>query len=383
MERALYDVDSGFYETGGRAGRSRGDFVTSPEVGPLFGAVLARALDAWWAEQGWPDPFIVHEHGAGPGTLVRTVLVDPPACASALRWTLVERSAHQRSAHPAHLPHVGSPGGEDWDTAGGGPLVASSADRPSGPVHVVLANELLDNLPFDLAEWTSAGWCEVRLRAPVPPSPVPGGASGPAAEDPWSDELVALDSDRSALLDRLVPAPAVGARVPLEDRAISWVEESLAGLASGGRLVLFDYGAATADLAHRPWTEWVRTYRRHGPGGSPWADPGSRDITVEVAVDQLPPPDRIRPQADALRDWGIEGLVDEARAMWRDRTAALDLASLRVRSRVGEAEALLDPAGLGGFHVLEWSQRRASPGGPAGGTGDAVRATRGSDASSA
>jgi SAM-dependent MidA family methyltransferase len=45
MEAALYDERAGFYGAHGSAGR-RGDFLTSPEVGPLFGAVLARALDA-------------------------------------------------------------------------------------------------------------------------------------------------------------------------------------------------------------------------------------------------------------------------------------------------------------------------------------------------
>ena len=40
MRIALYG-SHGFYTTGGQAGR-RGDFITSPEVGPLFGAVLAR-----------------------------------------------------------------------------------------------------------------------------------------------------------------------------------------------------------------------------------------------------------------------------------------------------------------------------------------------------
>ena len=50
MDLALYG-EHGFYNSGGVAGR-RGDFITSPEVGPLFGAVLARALDVWWRELG-------------------------------------------------------------------------------------------------------------------------------------------------------------------------------------------------------------------------------------------------------------------------------------------------------------------------------------------
>src|SRR4029453_13051383 len=56
VERALYDGDGGFYESGGRAGGRRGDFLTSPEVGPLFGAVVARALDGWGLVVGAPAP---------------------------------------------------------------------------------------------------------------------------------------------------------------------------------------------------------------------------------------------------------------------------------------------------------------------------------------
>src|SRR5690606_21117967 len=47
VEAALYDDEAGFYTTAGQAGR-RGDFVTSPEVGALFGSVVARALDDRW-----------------------------------------------------------------------------------------------------------------------------------------------------------------------------------------------------------------------------------------------------------------------------------------------------------------------------------------------
>ncbi|HKY67660.1 MAG TPA: SAM-dependent methyltransferase, partial [Acidimicrobiales bacterium] len=93
LDHALYDPATGFYETGGRAGGRRGDFLTSPEVGGLFGAVVARALDDWWHALGAPDPFVVVEAGAGPGTLCRTVLAAAPVCARALRYVLVERSA--------------------------------------------------------------------------------------------------------------------------------------------------------------------------------------------------------------------------------------------------------------------------------------------------
>ena len=72
VDAALYDPADGFYAAGGHAGR-RGDFLTAPEVGPLFGAVISNAVDAWWVAAGSPARFVVAEHGAGPGTLARTL----------------------------------------------------------------------------------------------------------------------------------------------------------------------------------------------------------------------------------------------------------------------------------------------------------------------
>ena len=76
MDRALYGPE-GFYNAGGKAGR-RGDFITSPEVGPLFGAVLARMIDAEWRRLGEPSSFTVVDAGAGPGTLSRGILSAEP-----------------------------------------------------------------------------------------------------------------------------------------------------------------------------------------------------------------------------------------------------------------------------------------------------------------
>nr|MBA2608206.1 hypothetical protein [Actinomycetota bacterium] len=55
-----------------------------------------------------------------------------------------------------------------------------------------------------------------------------------------------------------------------------------------------------------------------------------------------------------LRAHGIDGLVAAARATWRERAAIGDLEALKARSRVSEADALLDPSGAGGFLVAEW-----------------------------
>src|SRR3954464_13105765 len=102
VEALLYG-DGGFFASGGGAGR-RSDFLTSPEVGPLFGAVVARALDAEWEPLGRPDPFVVMEAAAGRGALAKSVLDASPACAPALRYVCVERSATLRTSIAQLLP---------------------------------------------------------------------------------------------------------------------------------------------------------------------------------------------------------------------------------------------------------------------------------------
>lgn len=313
VDLALYHPEGGFYATGGRAGR-RGDFLTSPEVGPLFGAVVARALDGWWEQAGSPATFTVVEAGAGPGALARSVLAAAPACRSALRYVLVERSASQRDTHVQAT-------------------FASLAEvpPPSGPC-VVLANELLDNLPFGLLERTRIGWAEVHV-----------GVQG----DHLAEVLVPEAASPP------VDAP-VGARVPDQATAASWVRDAIAFAGDGGRVVAIDYASSTAELGTRPWTDWVRTYRQHERGSPPLDQLGLQDITCEVAVDQLPAPASNRSQADWLRAHGIEDLVAEGRQTWQARAAIGDLEAVRALSRVNEAAALLDPTGLGAFRVLEW-----------------------------
>ena len=78
---------------------------------------------------------------------------------------------------------------------------------------------------------------------------------------------------------------------------------------------------------------------------------------VEVAVDQLmsvAEPVSNQTQADFLRAHGIDDLVEEGAAKWREQGIGGGLEAIAGRSRVHEAEALLDPTGLGAFRVLEW-----------------------------
>jgi SAM-dependent MidA family methyltransferase len=317
MDLALYG-EQGFYmrADGGSAGR-RGDFITSPEVGPLFGTVIARYLDAEWHRIGCPDPFTVVDAGAGPGTLARSVLAARPECGDAMRYVAVEISAAQRARHPDG--------------------VESAAQLPAGPFDgVVLANELLDNLPFRLAVWDS-GWREAHVMV------------GPDGR--FTEVLSAVFEPVPEVLPDTAP---FGARAPLIDRAATFVDTARGRLRSGSLLVV-DYGIAhTAGLAGRPWREWLRTYRGNERGDHYLSSPGSQDITIDIPFDQLLEPDALRSQAQFLARWGIDELVEEGKRIWHEHAARPGLEAMKMRSRVSEAEALVAPGGLGGFLAAEW-----------------------------
>lgn len=300
VERALYGPD-GFYETGGRAGRRGASFVTSVETGPLFGAVVANAIDTWWRRAGEPSEWIVVDAGAGPGTLARTIRAAGPACGDALRIVSVERSSAQRALHGT---------GDESDV--------SSKDLPAA-ADVILANELLDNLPFGIEEQVDGRWVEVSV-----------GADGETTPD------------------------GGGPRRPTVAIARAWIDDARDRLRPHGRLVCFDYADTTGAMQQRPWTDWVRAFAGHEQLEDPFAAAGSRDITVVVPHDQLPPPSRSTTQAEWLRDHGIDELVEEGRRHWEAHAAVADVAAVRMRSRINEGSALLDPEGIGAFWVGEW-----------------------------
>ena len=352
VELALYHPVGGFYEGGGRAGRGGADFITSPEVGGLFGAVIARALDSWWVASGRPDPFLVVDVGAGTGTLARSIVA--AGLPSAMRYVAVERSAALRSVAADRL-------------AGRAEVVA---DMPVGPFDgVILANELLDNVPFRLLQRTgdTSGRQDAPDRhqfgVPLATGDTQGRQDAPDRHQfGWGEVfvdadlgevLVPADADVAAEADRLVPDAPVGARIPVQHGARDWVVGAIGGLRRG-RVVVIDYADTTASMASRPWTDWVRTYRGHGRAGHPLDDLGTADITCEVALDQLPTPTVDRSQAHFLRAHGLDDLVAAARQEWTARAHIGDLQALKSRSRVTEAAALTDPSGLGAFRVLEW-----------------------------
>jgi len=334
MEAALYDPTAGFF-TRGRGPADRGDFVTSPETGSLFGALVARALDREWVRLERPDRFTVVEAGAGDGRLAREILRAGPECGAALELVLVERSPAARAAQAGRLP-AGAP-------------VRSLEDLPVEPViGVILANELLDNLVFGIAEATGNGWAEVR---------------------------VGLEADRVVeVLDDLAPSDrallppvedvATGARLPIVRGAVEWIARA-GNLLAAGSLLLVDYAAPARTLATRGG--WLRTYSGHRRGNDPYSTPGVHDITTDVPLEPVRAAiaaaglDLVgeSTQAEWLTGLGIAELVEAGRRIWEAGAARGDLEAIAGRSRAVEASVLTDPGGLGGFMVIEARRRRS------------------------
>ncbi|HEX5095195.1 MAG TPA: SAM-dependent methyltransferase [Acidimicrobiia bacterium] len=357
MEHALYEPDGGFFTSGGGAGRAGRDFITSPEVGSLYGACVAESLTRGWREMGEPDPFVVVEAGAGNGRLAADVLRVQPDFASALRYVLVERSPRLRDEQRARLPleprdEALGPFVERDDRAEPlprrGPIVASIPDLPAITFEgIVFANELLDNLPFGIAAFDGTRWNEVRVT-------VDG--------DCFVEVLVPLVDDHA------LPDVGAGARVPIPHALTAWFAD-LATVLRRGYVLLVDYIVTMDELLARG-DDWLRTYRGHGSGNDPLSEPGSSDITGDVVREQL-----LRAaatagftlvaehtQADWLRGLGIDALVDEGRRAWEEGAARGDLAAVAGRSRVNEAAALTDPAGLGAHRVVLLARSAQSPG---------------------
>lgn len=313
MEVALYDPD-GFF--GGSTLRSQkaGDFLTSPEVSPLFGETLAHYVGQIRNDIG--EPFLLVEVASGSGSLLRPLLetIDVEAIA-------VEASPAARMALTG--------------------LVEVTEEVPAPMRGVVVANELLDNLPMALAQRLDSGWRERWV-----------GVDG--------SDLVFVDADpRGEVLDWLVryAGPvAEGGWVEVQLEARRWVGDVIRRLEIGS-LLLIDYGDTAENLLSRRKDGTLRTYRAHHLGPHPLDEPGETDITADVnfsALLDLHPTARLLRQDDFLADLGLRDRLSDLRhAELEAARGGAEMERLRLRTLKTEAETLLHPRGLGDFRVLE------------------------------
>jgi SAM-dependent MidA family methyltransferase len=302
MQLALYGED-GFYERPPVG--IDGAFVTSPHVHPIFGELLARALRELWSLLGEPDPFRLAEVGAGDGTLARQVLdalVDVP-----LHSTAVEVSPGARRA---------------LETIDG---LDAVVDEMPAKADVVVAHELLDNMPFRLLR----GDREIRV-----------GRTG--------DRFVEIESEVEADIRPFVRPRAEG-DVGVPVAAFSFIDRLAIALRPGYALII-DYGEVGATGGR------VHGYRAHTVVEDVLADPGSTDITVGIdfaaikahasALGML----TYGPvaQRDALLRLGFDTWTRaELARQARELDARDGAAAARTWSGRSRASLLVDPAGLG------------------------------------
>jgi SAM-dependent MidA family methyltransferase len=313
MEIALYDPD-GFF--GGRTLRSQksGDFLTSPEVSRLFGETLARYVERVRNEIG--EPFRLVEVAAGSGSLLRPLLeaLDVEALA-------VEASPAARQA--LHN------------------LVEVRSELPETIRGVVMANELLDNLPMALVQRVGGAWRERWVG-------VEGTDLTFVDTDPREEVLAWLD-DYAGRVDE-------GGWVEVQLEARRWVADVLRRLEAGA-LLLIDYGDTAENLLSRRKDGTLRTYRAHHLGPHPLDEPGETDITADVnftALLDLHPSATLVRQDDFLAELGLRDRLSEIRRAELEAARAGDeIERLRLRTLKTEAETLLHPRGLGDFRLLE------------------------------
>lgn len=136
MELALYAPGLGYYVAGAAKFGPAGDFVTAPEVSPLYGGCIASQAVEVLQRLGGGD---ILEFGAGNGTLAVQVLTDLQRWESLPRRYLIlepspDLQMRQRELIAARLPHLA--GRCEW-----------LASLPRGFRGLVLANEVLDAMP--------------------------------------------------------------------------------------------------------------------------------------------------------------------------------------------------------------------------------------------
>lgn len=254
MELALYAPGLGYYTAGAHKFGEAGDFITAPELSPLFGRTLARQVSEIMAA----SQSAILELGAGSGKLA----VDMLAALEQLgqlpdRYSILEISADLRERQQAllrvRLPHLLER--VDWlDTL---PETFSGA---------IVANEVLDALPVHLVHWRDSAlnergvtvengrfiWQECNLDAP---------------------ELLQA-AQQISVPDGYVSEICLAARGLLN---------SLAQCLAQGAILFIDYGFGAREFYHPQRSSGtLMCHYRHHAHAEPFFLPGLQDITAHV-----------------------------------------------------------------------------------------------------
>ena len=322
MDAALYDESGGYYARL-PIGESE-DFVTSPHVSPVFGALVAAQVREFWQLLGEPAPFEIVEAGAGDGTLAAQILgAIEPTMADSVSYTAVDRSHAARNVLSRN-----------------GIRVAATLEEVA-PVEAgcVVANELLDNVP--------AHWLRREANGLLRERHVGLDASG---------SLSFVDHELSTpQLELHAGALPPGAEALVRPAALEVIDE-IARVLGRGYAWIVDYGFTGDTKADSPYG-----YRAHRLEEDVLSAPGSRDITAGVDFDALAAHARRLglavwgpvTQRQALRSLGWATIDRDRREAQAAAVGARQgITALRAYNDRGRAAQLIAPGGLGDFLVL-------------------------------
>lgn len=268
MQAALYEPGLGYYAGGSRKFGPGGDFVTAPELSPLFGGCLAHQCAQWFEHV----PARVVEFGAGSGALAADLLAELALQGVVIEeYLIVEVSADLRDRQRATLAE----------------RVPQALDRvrwldawPQAIDGVVLANELLDAMPARVFRLREGVVFERCVRVASVDDGVP--------RFDWVD--VAADARFEARVRGLLAQPIdeAGEEWPddyvgeVGEQALAWVGEASRRLRRGA-LLLVDYGFPRREFFHPQRNRGtLMCHYRHHAHVDPFMLPGLQDVTVHV-----------------------------------------------------------------------------------------------------
>ena len=324
MDLALYAPGLGYYSAGSTKLGPAGDFVTAPEVSPLFGRCVARQLREV-AEHGFTE---ILEIGGGSGALAAQVLGELARSQAAPdRYLILEVSAElkerQRTHIAAAVPHLADR--VEW-------IDCLSAHTRA----LVIANEVLDAIPTRVVRAANGTIEELGVTV------TDDGGSFEPRYRPADGELLTVAQS-------LHLPDGYETEINLRARAFT---RTLANAIERGVVFFVDYGYTAADYYHAQRSRGtLMCHYRHHAHEDPFTLVGLQDITSHVDFTAT---------ADAALEGGMEVLGYTTQAAFlincgiTDMLAEFDSADLRSYAPVaGQAQKLLSPAQMGErFKVL-------------------------------
>ena len=343
MELALYDPDGGYYRSVDAPPGREGDFMTAPEIHPIFGATLSRAVADTWDRTGRPDPFVLREIGAGTGALAVAVLeglaLERPELAAVIRYDPIEVDERRLAGIENRLRAAGHVGALLDPAASGQPIDG-----------VIVANEVLDALPTHRVI---------------------------AADGELLERFVGSRDGAFIEIDGAPSTPWLAARLTADGVALAdgqegeiclaldpWIADVAGGLRRG-LVLLIDYGYPAVELYDplRRHEGTLRAYLRHRVHDDPFVHVGRQDLTAHVDVTAV----ERAATAAGLTHLGTTtqsaylvglGMEERLRAVQADPATTM-AAYLALRSSIVR---LLDPRAMGRFRVMAFG--RGWPDGP-------------------